>query len=92
MVFKFFVVSFCVVQENLWNTLRSSWMKVRDLEYVENQLIPRLEKYVTDVLRFSMELEKNAVENAAAEAAKEEMRAKGQILLRFNNVSIYIDM
>ena len=59
-------------------------MKVRDLEYVENQLIPRLEKYVTDVLRFSMELEKNAVENAAAEAAKEEMRAKGQILLRFN--------
>jgi len=84
MVFKFFVVSFCVVQENLWNTLRSSWMKVRDLEYVENQLIPRLEKYVTDVLRFSMELEKNAVENAAAEAAKEEMRAKGQILLRFN--------
>lgn len=81
-----------MVQENLWNTLRSSWMKVRDLEYVENQLIPRLEKYVIDVLRFSMELEKNAVENAAAEAAKEEMRAKGQILLGFNNVSIYIDM
>mmetsp|Transcript_2818 Transcript_2818/g.4346 ORF Transcript_2818/g.4346 Transcript_2818/m.4346 type:complete len:653 (-) Transcript_2818:74-2032(-) len=54
-------------------------MKVRDLEYVENQLIPRLEKYVTDIMRFSMELEKNAVDNAAAEAAKEEMRAKGEV-------------
>ena len=52
-------------------------MKVRDLEYVENQMIPRLEKYVPDAMRFSFELEKNAVANAAAEAAKEEMKAKG---------------
>ena len=66
------------MQENLWNSLlRAAWMKVRDLEYVENQMIPRLEKYVPDAMRFSFELEKNAVANAAAEAAKEEMKAKG---------------
>lgn len=52
-------------------------MKVRDLEYVENQMIPRMEKYVPDAMRFSFELEKNAVANAAAEAAKEELKAKG---------------
>ena len=55
-------------------------MKVRDLAFVENQMIPRLEKYVPDVVRFSFELEKNAVANAAAEAAKEEMKAKGKFV------------
>lgn len=52
---------------------------MRDLAFVENQLIPRLEKYVPEAVRFSYELEKNAVENAAAEAAREEMKAKGEV-------------
>eukprot|EP01035_Chromulina_nebulosa_P027880 gene27880-36726_t len=72
------LVTYLFDSENLWNSLRAAWMKVRDLEYVENQMIPRMEKYVPDAMRFSFELEKNAVANAAAEAAKEELKAKGE--------------
>lgn len=65
-------------QENLWNTHRSSWMQVKDLDFVEQKLIPKIEKYVSDMARFSSELVQNALENAAAEAAKEEAKAKGE--------------
>lgn len=75
-------INYLFNKENLWNGLRATWMKVRDLDYVEEQFIPRLEKYIPDVLKFTLELEGNAAENAAAEAAKKEMEAKGEIGLK----------
>ena len=69
--------------------MRAAWMKVRDLEYVENQMIPRLEKFVPDALRFSFELERNAVAIAAAEAAKEEMMAKGVFTYALTHTCIH---
>ena len=54
-------------------------MTVRDLQFVETQIIPKLEKYIPHVYKLSMDLEQNAVDNAAAEALKEEMKAKGEV-------------
>lgn len=65
-------------QENLWNSLRSAWMRVVDLEFVEKKIIPRLEKFIPEMSRYALELDQNAVSNAAAEAAREEAKAKGE--------------
>ena len=53
-------------------------MQVKDLDFVETKLIPKIEKYIPDMARFSAELVQNALDNAAAEAAKEEAKAKGE--------------
>ena len=66
------------MQENLWNSLRSAWMRVIDLDFVERKVIPRLERFIPEMSRYALELDQNAVSNAAAEAAKEEAKAKGE--------------
>ncbi len=53
-------------------------MEVKDLDYVETKIIPKIEKYVDHMTRFSSELVQNALDNAAAEAAKEEAKARGE--------------
>ncbi|KAJ1428363.1 hypothetical protein B484DRAFT_395966 [Ochromonadaceae sp. CCMP2298] len=73
-----FFVSYVFNKENLWNTLRSAWMKVLDLEFVEKTMIPRLEKFIPEMTRYSIELDSDALSNAAAEALIEEAKAKGE--------------
>lgn len=53
-------ISYLFNIENLWNTIRASWMKVIDLEYIENKLIPKLERFIPDMMKFTYELEANA--------------------------------
>lgn len=69
-------------KENLWHRLRASWMRVRDLEYTEKVLIPECEKYTSESNTFIFELEGNAAANAAAEEARKEMEAKGEVGLK----------
>lgn len=66
------------IQENLWNTIRAAWMKVWDLEFVENKIIPRLEKCLAEMTRYAFDLDQNAVRNAAAEQAKQEAKDRGE--------------
>lgn len=54
-------------------------MKVRDLEYVENELIAEIETFINDMIRFTFELEQNALSNAAELAAIEEQKKKGEV-------------
>lgn len=53
-------------------------MKVVDLAYIEQKLIPRLESRVPEMRKYAVELDRDAVSNAAAQAAKEEARARGE--------------
>ena len=69
-------------KDNLRNTLLASWMKVRDLDYVEKEIIAPLEKYIPDAMQYLVELEGVAASNAAAEAAKKEAEAKGEVGLK----------
>ena len=38
-------------EENLHSCLRSDWMKIRDLNYVEDELIAGIERYVPDATK-----------------------------------------
>ena len=64
-------------QENLHSCLRSDWMKIRDLNYVEDELIAGIERYVPDATKLCNELQLQAVGNATAQAAKEELKKTG---------------
>lgn len=66
-------------KDNLWNSLLSSWMTVRDLDYVEKSVIPQIEKFIPEMQRFRGELAQNAAEDEARKAAEEEAKAKGEV-------------
>jgi hypothetical protein len=66
-------------QENLWNCLRADWMKVRDLGYVEDELIAGIEQYVPELSRFCAELDARGMALAAAQAEKEEAFKTGSV-------------
>lgn len=66
-------------KENLWNCLRAGWMKVRDLQYVEEELIAGIEQFLPDLSKLCQDLEEKAVGLAAAAAAKEEAKKTGSI-------------
>lgn len=53
-------------------------MKVRDLTFVENVLITNIEKFITEMIKFTFDLEANAVSDAASAAAEAEMKARGE--------------
>ncbi len=57
-------------KDNLWNSLRASWMTVRDLDYVEKQVIPKLERFIPEMQRFRGELANNAAADAAAKLVR----------------------
>lgn len=63
--------------ENLHSCLRSDWMKIRDLNYVEDELIAGIERYIPDATKLCNELQLQAVGNATAQAAKEELKKTG---------------
>lgn len=65
-------------EENLWNTLRASWMTVKDLDFVEKNMIPRIARFIPSMAKFSADLVQNALDNAAAETARQEAKAKGE--------------
>jgi hypothetical protein len=67
------------LQETLWNTCRSSWMTVKDLSFVESNMIPRIEMFIDQMARFDGELSQNALQNAAAEEEKEAAKARGEV-------------
>mmetsp|Transcript_2179 Transcript_2179/g.3419 ORF Transcript_2179/g.3419 Transcript_2179/m.3419 type:complete len:787 (+) Transcript_2179:73-2433(+) len=71
-------VAYLFDKENLWNTIRSAWMRVLDLEFVEKQMLPKLERFVPEMTKYALELDSDALSNAAAEAALEEAKAKGE--------------
>lgn len=54
-------------------------MKVRDLSYVEDELIAGIEQYLPELSRFCNELEEKAIGLAAAQAAKEEAQKTGSV-------------
>jgi hypothetical protein len=68
-----------LLQENLWNCLRADWMKVRDLGYVEDELIAGIEQYVPELSRFCAELDARGMALAAAQAEKEEAFKTGSV-------------
>lgn len=72
-------INYVFNEENLWNTLRSSWMTVKDLDHVEKQIIPRVSKFISPMSKFSNDLVQNALDNAAAEQAKKDAAAKGEV-------------
>jgi hypothetical protein len=74
-----FFCSYVFNEENLMNTHRSSWMKVKDLSYVENTLIPPMLRVIPDMRRLCGELMQNAEALVAAEAAKKEAQARGEV-------------
>ena len=63
--------------ENLNNCLKADWMKVRDLSYVEDDLIAGIQRFIPDATKFCDELQLQAVGNATAQAAKEELKKTG---------------
>ena len=63
--------------ENLNNCLKADWMKVRDLSYVEDDLIAGIQQFIPDATKFCDELQLQAIGNAAAQAAKEELKKSG---------------
>ena len=63
--------------ENLHTCLRSDWMKIRDLNYVEDELIAGMERYLPDATKFCSELQLQAVGHATAQAAREELKKTG---------------
>lgn len=71
-------INYVFNEENLWNTLRASWMSVKDLDFVERQMLPKIAKYIPAMSKFSSDLVQDALDNAAAEAAKKEAKAKGE--------------
>jgi hypothetical protein len=50
-------ITYLFNKEVLWNTLRSSWMKVRDLTFVETKLIADVEQFIPQMVKFTYELE-----------------------------------
>lgn len=70
-------VMYLFSRDNLMSCLRADWMKVRDLDYVEDELIAGIERFIPDATRFCDELQLKAVGMAAAQAAKEEMKKSG---------------
>lgn len=67
------------LQENLWNCLRSDWIKCKDLDFVEDELIAGVEQYLPELDKFCQDLEKKALGLAAAQAAKEEALKAGTV-------------
>lgn len=54
-------------------------MRIKDLTFVEQKLLPNLLKVIPDSNRFCGELMQSAADNAAAEAARKEAQAKGEV-------------
>lgn len=54
-------------------------MKVKDLSFVEQRLIPPIERLVPEMTRFCGELMQSAADNQAAEAAKKDAQARGEV-------------
>ncbi len=71
------LTSYLFNKEVLWSSLRSDWMKVIDLTYVENTLIPGIEAFSLEIKKLNTELNASAASLAAAEAAKEEAKKNG---------------
>lgn len=61
----------------LWSSLRDSWMKVRDLSYVEDEIIAGIEQFLPELSKFCSDLQEKALGVAAAQAAKEEIKKSG---------------
>jgi hypothetical protein len=76
-VFNF--ASYLFNKENLWNCLRAEWMKVRDLSYVEDELIAGVEQYIPELSRFCADLDARGIALAAAQAEKEEAFKTGSV-------------
>jgi hypothetical protein len=72
------------VKDNLWNTHRSSWMQVKDLFFVEKEMIPKLLKYINEMNRFCNDLSQTAVANSELESQKKELQAKGEVGINKN--------
>lgn len=62
----------------MWNAIRAGWMRVLDLEFIEQKMIPRLERHIPEMTRYAIELDQNAVSNAAAEAKAQEAKDRGE--------------
>eukprot|EP01031_Cornospumella_fuschlensis_P031579 gene31579-38167_t len=66
-------------EENLYSTLRASWMTVKDLDFVEQALLPRICKHIPAMRAFSGDLVQSALDNEALEREKEEAKARGEV-------------
>jgi hypothetical protein len=71
-------------KDNLWNTHRSSWMQVKDLFFVEKEMIPKLLKYINEMNRFCNDLSQTVVANSELESQKKELQAKGEVGINKN--------
>lgn len=54
-------------------------MQVKDLSFVEKEILPKLAKYVSEMSRYCGELSQTAIANAELEDAKKELQAKGEV-------------
>jgi hypothetical protein len=59
----------------LWSCLRSEWMKVYDLTYIEDDLIAGIEKYMPQIRELLASLQSKAQGAVAAAASREEEKA-----------------
>jgi len=70
-------VGYLFNKEVLMNQLRSEWMKVVDLTFVEKEIIANLEAFFSEAHKFTAELAGAAAGLAAALAEKEAAKANG---------------
>lgn len=64
-------------REILYSSIRSAWMSVIDLTYVEDVMIKNLERFMPDAQKYIGELTQAGNALAEAEAAKEAAKASG---------------
>jgi hypothetical protein len=65
--------------ENLDSIHRATWMKTKDLTYVEDHLISQLKKHISTSQQYCQELMQHALDIAADEQRKKEAQAKGEV-------------
>ena len=70
-------VNYLFSREVLQNQLRSDWMKVSDLTFVEKEIIGTIENFIGQAEKYNGELNKAAAAAAEAEAEKEAAKANG---------------
>jgi hypothetical protein len=71
------IMSYVYNEETLYSSIRSAWMQVIDLAYVESTMIGSIERFMPEAHKYLSELTQAGNAQAEAEAAKAAAEAEG---------------
>lgn len=71
-----------IFKERLLEIHRASWLKVKDLGYIDKQLIPPLLENINESIKYRNDLAQTAIEIAAEEQAKADAKSRGEVGLK----------